>query len=95
MKRTDYIMMLVAGAAMIVSSCAREDMLFIGFDGLETHTVFNLTVTGNTKNRWDGCSKSTDDSKTSYDAENKCAYFDSDMPFGLVQQRAGRESAGL
>lgn len=77
-------MMLVAGAAMIVSSCAREEMFFIGFDGLETHTVFNITVTGNTKNRWDGCSKSTDDSKTSYDAENKCAYFDSDMPFGLV-----------
>ena len=52
------------------------------FDALQTETIFNISLSENTRTRSN--TKSDLDSKTSYDTEKKKAYLDPDIAFGLV-----------
>ena len=82
MKRTGIISIVVAIAAMLISSCAREDRFNVVCSSQETHTIFNITIDKNTKTR--SKSKAEVDSKTSFNADKKNAFIDSDVAFGLM-----------
>ena len=89
MKRTGIISLFVAIAAIMVSSCAREERFSpIIYNNQEILTVFNVSVAKNTKTRTKTKTKTTtkadSDSKTAYDAEKTSAYIESDVAFGLV-----------
>lgn len=84
MKGTVKIMTLVATAAMIVSSCTREDRFPIEYGVYETHTIFNIAVAGNTKVKTDMCTKFIPDDNISFDKENRKVFFDSEQAFGFV-----------
>ena len=52
-KRTYTIINLIAIASVVMSSCAREDRFDTSLSGQETNTIFNITITKNT--RYKGC----------------------------------------
>lgn len=93
MKRTDLTSIFVAIVAIMVSSCSREDRFSVPYTSQETHTIFNISVAKNTKTKSstkssttksDVSTKAYSDSKTSFDAEKKHAFIDSEIAFGLV-----------
>lgn len=83
-KRTCVVSLFVAMAALMVSSCAREDRFTPVYIGQEIHTVFNISISKNTKTRTKTKTKSDADSKTTYDAEKVHAVIAADIAFGLV-----------
>lgn len=99
MKRIGFkslIVAIVAVAAIMVSSCAREDRFSrITYGGQEIYTVFNVSIAQNTKTKTKTktTTKSDADSKTSYETEKKNASFLPDVAFGLVG--VDKESLGV
>lgn len=78
-------MILVVMAAMIVSSCTREQRFAPIFDySHQIQTIFNISVARNTKTRTKTKTKAETDSKTSYDVEKSHASIDANIAFGLV-----------
>jgi hypothetical protein len=93
MKQISKIMILVAGAALSVSSCTNEDTYTVLPEtNQETHTVFNISVTTNTRTKTKFTkstpaeTKSDNDTRTisDYNAVRTHAYLDSDIAFGLI-----------
>jgi len=95
MKRTFITSIIVAMAALMVSSCAREDRFNTVSYDQETHTVFNISIAKNTKTKAE--SKATKSyandeyhvgTKTrtvlDYSSEKVHAFLKSDVAFGLV-----------
>ncbi|MBQ9385652.1 MAG: hypothetical protein IJU24_02025 [Bacteroidaceae bacterium] len=78
-KRTYTIINLIAIASVVMSSCAREDRFDTSLSGQETNTIFNITITKNTRSKTRGA-----DIKTSYDTHKGIDTMDSDVAFGLV-----------
>jgi hypothetical protein len=99
MKRIEFkslIVPLVAVAAMMVSSCSREDRFSqLIYNGQEIYTVFNVSIAQNTKTKTKTktTTKADTDSKTSYETEEKNASFLPDVAFGLVG--VDKESLGV
>lgn len=79
-KRTDIFTIIVSAIMMISSSCTREDLVDSSFQGTETHTIFNITISGNTKTK----SNNTDDMQISYESEKNRVHMNSKVAFGLV-----------
>lgn len=71
-------------AAIVISSCSADDRMDSSFDALQTETIFNISLSENTRTRTRSNTKSDVDSRTTYDTEKKKAYLDSDIAFGLV-----------
>lgn len=91
MNRTVNRMILVAIAAIIVSSCTRGERFAPIIDNShQIQTIFNISVSKNTKSRTktkadvDVDSKADGDSKTSYDVEKNHSGIDADIAFGIV-----------
>ena len=87
MKRTLMTSILAATVALLVSSCTREEKVSEGYIDNETQTIFNISVEKNTKTKTKSSTKFTKsetDSKTTYDAEKRKVYIDSNTAFGLV-----------
>lgn len=76
--------MLFVFAAVVISSCSTEEIVDSSFDALQTETIFNISLSENTRTRTRSNTKSDVDSRTTYDAEKKKAYLDSSIAFGLV-----------
>ena len=95
MKRTYITSIIVAMAALLVSSCAREDRFNTVSYDQETQTIFNISVARNTKTKTKSTTKSTKSeivaeavldtrNVSEYSTEKTHAYLDSKIAFGLV-----------
>jgi len=92
MRRTDITSILIATAALLFSSCAQEDRYSVVSYDQETKTVFNITVTRNTKTKSHVTSTKSNvagfdsDTKTisDYSVDVTHANMDSKIAFGLV-----------
>ena len=95
MRRSDITTIVIATAALLLSSCAREDRFTVVSYDQETNTVFNISVARNTKTKTKSLTKTTKsefvglteiDTKniTDYTAEKNHAYLDAGTAFGLV-----------
>ena len=95
MKTACITSVMVATAALFLSSCAREDRFNVVSYDQETKTIFNISVARNTKTKTKSLTKTTKsevvgltdlDTKNvpDYSAEKTHAYLDSKTAFGLV-----------
>ena len=88
MKRTQITSILVVSAALLISSCSREERFTtISYDQ-ETQTIFNISVAKNTKTKSEIKSTRSESSSTKnisdYSTQTHDAYLDSDIAFGLI-----------
>ena len=92
MRRTDITSILIATAALLFSSCAQEDRYSVVSYDQETKTIFNITVTRNTKTKSHAegtkanITGNDNDTKTvsDYSIDLTHANMDSKIAFGLV-----------
>ena len=96
MKRSDITLIVVATAALLFSSCARQDRFNVLPCDQETQTIFNISVARNTKTKTKSATKTTKSEFVSllnefdtkivpdYSVEKTHAYLDSGIAFGLV-----------
>ena len=92
MKLTAIKWTIIATAAMLLSSCAKEDSVIVVSYDQQTKTIFNISVASNTKSKplpMNTKSNVADDvigNKIVYDysAQSNYAYLDSKIAFGLV-----------
>jgi hypothetical protein len=82
LKRTSILSTTFVSLLMItVSSCSSENSFEVIKEGTETHTVFNIVVSKNTKTKSRTKAK---DSKTTADTEKSHATLDSNIAFGFI-----------
>ena len=92
MKLTDITSILIATAALLFSSCVQEDRYSVVSYDQETKTIFNITVTRNTKTKSHAegtkanITGNDNDTKTvsDYSIDVTHANMDSKIAFGLV-----------
>ena len=89
MKQTFITSIIVAGAALLISSCTREERFTVIPDySQETHTIFNISIARNTRTKSSTKTMVTksEDTKTitDYNTVKLNAYLDSKIAFGLV-----------
>jgi hypothetical protein len=95
MRRSGITSIVIATAALLLSSCAREDRFNVVSYDQETNTVFNISVARNTKTKTKSMTKTTKSevvgqtdvetkNVSDYFAEMTHAYLDSRIAFGLV-----------
>ena len=84
MKKTTANSILFVFAAIVISSCSADDRVDASFDALQTETIFNISISENTRTRTRSNTKSDVDSRTSYNTEKKKAYLDPDIACCLV-----------
>ena len=92
MRRTDITSILIATAALLFSSCVQEDRYSVVSYDQETKTIFNITVTRNTKTKSHAegtkanITGNDNDTKTvsDYSIDLTHANMDSKIAFGLV-----------
>ena len=94
MKRTGLVSVIVASAALLLSSCAKEDRYNVVSYDQETRTIFNISVTQNTKTKSSDTKMTKSDAGHStkgstkniseYSSERTHAFMDSQVAFGLV-----------
>ena len=88
MKRSQITSILVVSAALLISSCSREERITIISYDQETQTIFNISVAKNTKTKSEIKSTRSESSSTKnisdYSTQTHDAYLDSEIAFGLV-----------
>ena len=88
MRRTQITSIIAVSAALLISSCSREDRFTVISYDQETQTIFNISVAKNTKTKSENKSTKshahTTKNITDYSSRNHDAFLDADIAFGLV-----------